>query len=603
MIFIMTATLLTMCLLLPVSGLAANEDQESSTSKAYSTSFQAGESMAPTRWPALRHAPYTSTLRVLPPVEWVLQQQGLMAQQATISVNFLPSGVVGDDICTTWPSPAKTAFSYAASLWASQLQSPIPITIDACWANNLSAGVLGHGGPNALWRDFSGAPIANTWYVVSAANALHGSDLDPDNSDIYGAYSNTFNWYFGTDGNTPPNQVDFVSVVLHEIAHGLGFLGSMQVSSGVGSWGFGTSFLYPSIYDRFTQNGFGQKLLDTTLFPNPSSTLFDQLIGGDIYFNGPNANVGNGGAPVPLYAPSIWQAGSSYAHLAESYNDTSNALMTYSLANGESIHSPGPVTLGLLKDVGWALQSVSASKLLLAGLTASGQVYYTTNLSAWIQIPGQAMSSLQMGDMNRDGQNDLIGLTASNHIYYTTNLSTWTQIPGGLSRVVVGDFSGEGQADLAGVAGDDTIWYTTNLSSWTRIPGKLVRLVAGDLDGNGRSDLAGLASDETIWYTTDLSSWTRISGKLVRLVAGDFDGNGRSDLAGLASDETIWYTTDLSSWTRISGKLVRLVAGDFDGNGRSDLAGVADDGTIWYTTNLSSWIQSPGQLDRLAGDD
>ncbi|MCK7534680.1 MAG: hypothetical protein MZV63_28610 [Marinilabiliales bacterium] len=39
----------------------------------------------------------------------------------------------------------------------------------------------------------------------------------------------TFNkevkWYFGTDGNTPELLYDFVTVVLHEIGHGLGFTG------------------------------------------------------------------------------------------------------------------------------------------------------------------------------------------------------------------------------------------------------------------------------------------------------------------------------------------------------------------------------------------
>ncbi|MDS4030106.1 MAG: CARDB domain-containing protein [Candidatus Contendobacter sp.] len=360
-------------LLFPVfTPATAEEISNTASSDAHPVSLlQAGESMAPARRVILRHDPsYISTLRVPPPPELALQQQGLMAVQATITINFLPAGVVDGDNCLTWPDQPKAAFSYAANLWASQLQSPVPITIDACWASNLPAGVLGHGGPNSVFRNFSGAPVTNTWYSVPAANALHGSDLDPAQSDIYSAYSSTFSWYFGTDGNTPPGQVDFASVVLHEIAHGLGFLGSMQVSGGQGSWGLGTGF--PIIYDRFTENGSGQKLIDTTLFPNPSAVLTTQLTSNDIYFNGTNANAGNGGARVPLYAPFIWSPGSSYAHLAESYNNTPNALMTYSLPNGESIHSPGPVTLGLLKDVGWTLQQVSNNYTLTLAKAGTG---------------------------------------------------------------------------------------------------------------------------------------------------------------------------------------------------------------------------------------
>lgn len=355
-----TAITLFLLLLALSNPSAAEGTSNAAPSEAHSVSLlQVGESTTPARRAILRYDPsYISTLRVPPPPELAFQQQGLMAAQATIIVNFLPTGVVDGDNCLTWPAQPKTAFNYAANLWASQLQSPVPITIDACWANNLPSGVLGHGGANNFIRNFPGAPVINTWYAVPAANALHGSDLDPAQADMYSAYSSTFNWYFGTDGNTPPSQVDFVSVVLHEITHGLGFLGSMQVvSGGQGSWGLGTP--YPIIYDRFTENGSGQKLLDTTLFPNPSAVLATQLTSNDIYFNGINANTGNGGARVPLYAPASWRPGSSYAHLAESYNNTPNALMTYSLPSGESIHSPGPVTLGLLKDTGWTLQQTS----------------------------------------------------------------------------------------------------------------------------------------------------------------------------------------------------------------------------------------------------
>ena len=593
------AAITSLLLLPPLTGPAAAEGTpDATTPEGRPVSLlQAGERMAPTQRVILRHDPsYISTLRVPPPPELALQQQGLMAVQATISINYLPAGPgQGGDTCAAWPDQPKAAFTYAANLWASQLQSPVPITIDACWANNLSPGVLGQAGANNFFRNFSGAPVTNTWYSVPAANALHGSDLDPAESDIYSAFNSTFSWYFGTDGNTPPSQVDFASVVLHEITHGLGFLGSMQVSGSQGSWGFGTGS--PIIYDRFTENGSGQKLLDTTLFPNPSAVLKTQLTSNDLYFNGANANAGNGGARVPLYAPATWQQGSSYSHLAESYNNTPNALMTFALPSGESIHSPGPVTLGLLKDLGWTLQSASSS-LLLAGLNSNGQIYYTPNLTNWTQIGGQ-LNRILIGDLNQDGQNDLVGLASNGTIWYTTNLNNWTNIPGALSRIVAGDFNGDGKTDLAGLASNGSIWYTTNLSSWTQIPGGLSQLVAGDFDGNGRSDLAGLASNGSIWYTTNLNNWTNIPGGLSQLVAGDFDGNGRSDLAGLASNSSIWYTTNLNTWTQIPGGLSQLVAGNLNGDSADDLAGLASNGSIWYTTNRSTWTQIPGGLSQL----
>ncbi|NTU74214.1 hypothetical protein HGB07_08825, partial [Candidatus Roizmanbacteria bacterium] len=137
--------------------------------------------------------------------------------------------------------------------------------------------------------------------------------------------------------------------------HGFGFLGSMDITDGLGNWGWDTGF--PEVYDLYAINGAGQSLLNTSLFPNYSTALASQLKSNNIYLNGANAKSANGGTRVPIYAPSTWKPGSSYSHLAESYNGTSNALMTYSLSMGEAIHNPGPVTLGVLTDVGWNIQS------------------------------------------------------------------------------------------------------------------------------------------------------------------------------------------------------------------------------------------------------
>jgi hypothetical protein len=182
--------------------------------------------------------------------------------------------------------------------------------------------------------------------------------MNGDGAEIAVAFNlNFLPWYFGTNGNTPAGKIDFVSVVLHEIGHGLGFLGNMRVSSGSGSWGWNVS--RPTIYDRFTENGAGQSLIDTALFPNPSVALADQLIGGSVYFDGPNANAANtanGQGPVRLYAPATWSSGSSYAHLDyDTYRNTENALMVYAIPSQTARHDPGPVMLCLLKDIGWTV--------------------------------------------------------------------------------------------------------------------------------------------------------------------------------------------------------------------------------------------------------
>ena len=177
----------------------------------------------------------------------------LRIQNATITINYITPGTQNalGDTCLAWPTGSQAAFNYAASIWGSLLNSSVPIKINACWAN-LGPGFLGHSAPESHHRNFSGAPVANTWYSAALANALSGTDqnnadgIDDDgfNGDVDAemeiAYSDQgIPWYFGTDGNPSMGQYDFVSVVLHEICHGLGFAGSMWVYGGQGSWGHG----------------------------------------------------------------------------------------------------------------------------------------------------------------------------------------------------------------------------------------------------------------------------------------------------------------------------------------------------------------------------
>ncbi len=98
----------------------------------------------------------------------------------------------------------------------------------------------------------------------------------------------------------------------------------------------------------------------------------------------------------------------------------------------------------------------------------------STSRSASVTITTD--SSNRLTDFNRDGISDLVGLTSTGLIYYTTNLSTWTQIPGALEQLVVGDFNNDGISDLAGLTSNGLIYYTTNRSTCTQIPGALWEL-------------------------------------------------------------------------------------------------------------------------------
>lgn len=158
-------------------------------------------------------------------------------------------------------------------------------------------------------------------------------------------------WFFGTNpNNIGENQIDFITVTLHELIHGLAFLGGFDVNNGIGSFELGS----PLIYDSFIANGNGELIVNNNLFPNNSIALGNELTSENLFFIGENALAANNGNPVRIYAPPIFEPGSSIGHLDEdTFNGTIEALETPTITTGEINREIGPITLGILEDIGW----------------------------------------------------------------------------------------------------------------------------------------------------------------------------------------------------------------------------------------------------------
>ncbi len=288
-----------------------------------------------------------------------------MFTQVPPPAHFVPGeerSVVINVTYNGFSAAAEAAFAYAVDIWASTLTSGVVINVTANWTT-LGAGVLGSAGPNTLRRNFTGATMGNTWYPIALANKLNGSDLAAGQTDITANFNSSFNWYLGTDGNTPGGQYDFVTVVLHELGHGLGFVGSGSVS---GSQGFIGSSGSPYIYDQFVENNGGTNI---TSFTNGSTALGDELTGNQLYWFGASGMANNGGNRPRIYAPGSWNGGSSYSHLNESTYGSGNinSLMTPQIGSAESNHNPGPITVGMFEDMGWSVGACNISDVTVGG--------------------------------------------------------------------------------------------------------------------------------------------------------------------------------------------------------------------------------------------
>lgn len=277
-------------------------------------------------------------------------------------------------VTSSGTTPAvDSAISFTIKIWEKYLISTQPIKINLIYADLTTAGPLGITFPNGR-RDFAGAPLDSVWYPTSLANAITGTETNPGEADldIYLNANSTIPWYFGTDGMPGASKYDFVSVLLHEIGHGLGFLSLAKSSSGSGSLGYLTaadffplspSFPWPdlqgkpSVFDYFIESTAGDRIADTSLYANPSSSLHAAFTSNSLWWNAPKSFIANGNARIRIYAPTTFALGTSVTHLNETTFPSTHpsTLMSPFISKGEINHDPGLMTLAMLEDMGWGI--------------------------------------------------------------------------------------------------------------------------------------------------------------------------------------------------------------------------------------------------------
>ena len=262
-----------------------------------------------------------------------------------------------------FPADARAAFQAAVDVWACRIVASQPIRIKATWTP-LGATTLGTAGP-FLFRNFDGAPRRDTWYPAALASTFAGRDLAPGSPDIQGSFNSAFPaWHLDPATPPPADRYDLATVVLHEIAHGLGFIGAMAVQNGLGYVGAPGQTRGPYAYDRYTETGDGTPLLDAAAFPDGSTALSAALRSQSVWFDGPAVRQATG-TRAQLYAPPAWNDGTSYTHFDEASfaPGTPDGLLTPFLVRGERIEEPGTALCAVLADVGWMLAGDCAARV------------------------------------------------------------------------------------------------------------------------------------------------------------------------------------------------------------------------------------------------
>jgi uncharacterized membrane protein YgcG len=159
-----------------------------------------------------------------------------------------PVAPVGGNPGTTLGQQRLNAFKQATGIWGTMIDSNVPIVIAAqfsalsCDSNSIE---LGQARAAGVEIDQPGSP-PGLIVPEALADRLAGVDLKPGVEDIDAEFNGALSdctggqedWYYGFDSKPTGNDLDLISVLLHEFGHGLGFISEVDSSSGALLGGF-----------------------------------------------------------------------------------------------------------------------------------------------------------------------------------------------------------------------------------------------------------------------------------------------------------------------------------------------------------------------------
>jgi len=482
---------------------------------------------------------------------------------------------VGGNTGTTLGAQRLALFEYAANIWASVIDSSVPIvvaaTFDALTCTSTGA-TLGSAGATTVWRNFTNAPQSNTWYPVALANSLAGTDLDTSRADItarfsyridQGCLSGRTGFYYGFDGQASSSQIDFLPVLLHEIGHGLGFsVGPTSGSSGARA-SSSPSVFESYVYDNVTGMTWAQMSTDAE---RAASALRD----GQVAWNGsqataaarPYLTAGLDSASRPLlYTPSTFVSGSSVSHWDT--RATPNLLMEPSLNAGLS---GVDITGSFLADIGWRLLSTTTPTTITP---TTGWWWNASESGRGFSIETRS-GSLFMGSF-------LYASDGAPEWYVSSGTISNGSFSGVLAEYVNGQsLSGAYRApSLLGSAGTISLSFSSSTAGTLTLAGVATSIVRFPLSGSTVVSAAS-GSPETGWYWNSSESgrgfFFEVQGSTLFMAAYLYDDAGRS----------FWAvsTGTMTSTQAFSGALLRCAGGQTPGGAYQAPTCVSDLGSI-----------------------
>jgi hypothetical protein len=214
---------------------------------------------------------------------------------------------------------------------------------------------------------------------------------------------------------------------------------------------------------------------------------------------------------------------------------------------------------------------------------------------SWNRLSLQEPDMIRVGDVDGNGLDDIGCLFKSAgkfRIRYDNG--TWVDVPASAKDMIcfdLGDINKDGQADIVGSWTFGTWWKNTATGEWAKLSTMSpTYLAAGDFDGDGYCDMVGLYPTlNSLWiYQYNGSKWTKISKQinLNDLRTGDFDNDGQAEILGSWDIGTWTFNPSTNAWVKHSSNQASvLCAGDVNGLGKADIIG------DWSPNAAGLWIK------------